>query len=112
MKILHNPRCTKSRQALQLLNEKNIQVEVVEYLKTPLTKEEFQSILDQLGATPMDIMRKGEAIFKENFKGKELTDDQWIDAMLENPKLIERPIVYDGKKAVVGRPTEKVLEML
>lgn len=111
-KIYHNPRCTKSRQALALLEEKNEEVEIVEYLKTNPGKEELTELIGMLGIKPFDLIRKGESIFKENYKGKDLSDAQWIDAMVEHPKLIERPIVIKNGKAVIGRPTEKVEEIL
>lgn len=111
-KIYHNPRCTKSRQALALLEEKNEEIEIVEYLKTNPDKAELTSLIDMLGIAPLDLIRKGEDIFKENYKGKDLSDSEWIDAMVANPKLIERPIVVKNGKAVIGRPTEKVIEIL
>ena len=112
MKILHNNRCSKSRSALQILEEKKIDFEVVNYLVTPLSAEEIKDVLAKLNLPAKAIIRTGEAIFKENFKGKELTEDEWIAAMVEFPKLIERPIIIDGDRAVIGRPPEKVLELL
>ena len=112
LKIYHNPRCSKSRQTLQILEEKGADIEIIEYLKDVPTKKELKKVLKLLGLNASDILRKGEAIYKENFKGKEFSNDEWIDIMLENPKLIERPIVFDGKKAVIGRPPENVLELL
>lgn len=110
--IYHNPRCTKSRQALALLEEKNEQIEVVEYLKTNPTKKELTELVDMLGIKPLELIRKGEKIFKEVFKGKDLSDSQWIDAMVANPILIERPIVIKDGKAAIGRPIENVIEIL
>lgn len=112
MKIYHNPRCTKSRETLALLNEANVTVEIVEYLKEIPTTEELKEILSKLQLAPIDLVRKGEAIYKESYKGKELTDDEWIQAMIENPKLIERPIVVKGDKAIIGRPPESVKTLL
>lgn len=112
MKIYHNPRCRKSRETLGIINEKGEQVEIIEYLTTPPSKEELADIVSMLGIKPVELIRRGEEIFKTHFKGKDLTDDQWIEAMVEHPKLIERPIVVKGKKAVIGRPPEKVLEIL
>ena len=112
MKIYHNPRCSKSRDSFNLLTEKGLSFETVEYLKTPLTKEELTELLSKLGIPAKALIRKGEAAFKENFKGKELSEEQWIDAMLAYPKLIERPIVVKGNKAVIGRPIEKVIDLI
>ena len=108
LKILHNPRCSKSRQTLGILQENGIKVQIIEYLKDNPTKEELQDILKKLGKKPLEIVRKGETIYKENFKGKEFSDAEWLDILVENPKLIERPIVFDNEKAVIGRPPESV----
>jgi arsenate reductase (glutaredoxin) len=112
MEIYHNPRCSKSRQTLQLLQEKGVSPEIVEYLNEVPTVEELKAIISKLGIRPEQLLRKGEAIFKEKYKGKTLSDDEWIQAMIENPKLIERPIVIKGNKAVLGRPPENVLELI
>ncbi|NVK85675.1 MAG: arsenate reductase (glutaredoxin) [Cytophagia bacterium] len=112
LKILHNPRCQKSRQTLQIIEESGEMVTVVEYLKTVPSKEELQDIVNMLGIEPQDLIRKGEAIYKEEFKDKTLSGEEWIEAMVEHPKLIERPIVIKGNKAVLGRPPEKVKELL
>ena len=112
IRIYHNPRCRKSRETLGLVQEKVNEVEVIEYLKTPPTFEELKLIIAQLGIKPQDLIRKNEDVFKEKFKGSSFTDDQWIRILVENPKLIERPIVINGSKARVGRPPEKVLEIL
>ena len=111
-KIYHNPRCRKSRETLQLLEEKGETPEIVEYLKSNPSKKELEEIIDMLGIPPLKLIRKGEGIFKENFKGKELSDEQWIDAMVEHPILIERPIVVKNGKAMIGRPPESVVEIL
>ncbi len=112
MTIYHNPRCSKSRQTLGLIEEKGRDFIVKEYLKTPPSKEELKEVINLLGIKPVDLIRKGEADFKENFKGKDLSDDEWVEAMVNYPKLIERPIVVDGDKAVLGRPPENVLSIL
>ncbi len=113
VQILHNPRCSKSRQTLALIEEKGITPQIIEYLKTPPSREELVDILAKLGMKPRDLMRKGEADYKENNLGDEsLSDDQLIDAMIAHPKLIERPIVLSGGKVRVGRPPESVLEIL
>ena len=108
MKIYHNPRCSKSRSTLQIIEDAGKEVEIVEYLKNTPTADELRSILSKLGMRAEEIIRKGELAYKENFKGKDLTDEEWISAMIEFPKLIERPIVVKGDKAVIGRPPENV----
>ena len=110
--IYHNPRCSKSRQTLGLIEEKGRDFVVKEYLKNIPSKEELKRVIGLLGIKPEQLVRKGEPDFKENFKGKTLSDDEWIDAMVSYPKLIERPIVIDGDKAVLGRPPENVLKLL
>ena len=112
MEIWHNPRCRKSREALALLEEKGAAFEIREYLKETPSKEELTDLIKLLGIAPEKLIRKGEAIYKENFKGKALSDSEWIDAMVEFPKLIERPIVIKDGKAVVGRPSELVLDII
>ena len=111
--IYHNPRCSKSRQTLSLLKDKGIEPEVVEYLKSPPTKETIAQLLDQLGMEPRDAMRRKEAVYKElNLADPGLSRDALIQAMAENPILIERPIVTAKGKAAMGRPPEAVLEIL
>lgn len=111
--IYHNPRCSKSRQTLELLNERDIDAEVVEYLKTPPSREELVKILDMLGLEPRQLMRTKEAEYKEQgLDDENLSRDQLIDAMLATPRLIERPIVINNGKAAIGRPPESVLDIL
>jgi arsenate reductase len=112
MKIYHNPRCSKSRQTLALIQEKGVEPEVVLYLENIPTANEMKDLLSKLAISPMQLIRKGEAAWKENYKGKELSDEQIVEAMIDNPKLIERPIVVKDNKAVLGRPPENVLELL
>ncbi|PCI94319.1 MAG: arsenate reductase (glutaredoxin) [Flavobacteriales bacterium] len=112
MKIYHNPRCSKSRQTLQLIKDSGTDVEIVEYLKEIPTTEELEMILMKLNLKPKDIIRKGEAVYKEKFKNSNFNDDEWIKIMLEYPKLIERPIVIRGNRAVLGRPPENVLDLI
>ncbi len=113
IKIYHNPRCSKSRQTLALLQEKGIEPEVVEYLKNPPSTETLTELLAQLGLEPRKLMRRGEAVYKElNLADPALSNDQLIAAMVENPILIERPIVSSGSKAALGRPPEAVLDIL
>jgi arsenate reductase len=110
--IYHNPRCSKSRQTLQLLNEHGVEPKVIEYLKTPPTAKELKAIVAKLGIKPEQLVRKSEDVYKEKFAGKTLTDTQWIEALAANPILIERPIVVKGDKAVIGRPPENVLALI
>lgn len=110
--VYHNPRCSKSRCALDFLTERQLDFSVVEYLKEVPSKAELGSIIDQLGISPEALIRKGEEEYKLHFKGKTLSNEEWMEAMLQFPKLIERPIVVVGGKAVVARPTERILELL
>ena len=112
MKIYHNSRCSKSRCTLDIITEQGKDVTIVEYLKNPLSKNEIKELLKKLGMPAAELIRKGEADFKDNYKGQNLTEDQWLDAMVKFPKLIERPIVVVGDKAVIGRPPERVLELM
>ena len=110
--IYHNPRCSKSRQALALLEERGIEPQIIRYLDTPPSAEELKTILEKLGVDPRDMMRIKEAPYKE-LNLKEVDDDNaLIDAMAGNPVLIERPIVVNGDKAAIGRPPEAVLDIL
>jgi len=110
--IWHNPRCSKSRNSMTLLEEKGVDAEVVKYLDAPPTKEELKTLLSQLGMNARELMRTKEDIYKE-LGLKEVEDEEkLIEAMVENPKLIERPIVIKGDKAVIGRPIENVVELL
>ena len=111
--IYHNPRCSKSRQTLQLIEENNIDANVVEYLKTPPSKAELKNILKMLNMTPRDLLRKKEAEYSaQGLDDMSLSDDQIIDIMIAHPKLIERPIVVTGGKAALGRPPENVLDII
>lgn len=111
--IYHNPRCSKSRQTLELLTERGLQPTIVEYLKTPPTHQQLDSILRGLELAPRELMRKGEAEYQQLALDNEaLSRDQLIDAMIHNPKLIERPIVIAGDQIVIGRPPEAVLTIL
>jgi arsenate reductase len=110
--IYHNPRCTKSRNTLGLLQERGLEPHVIEYLKDPPTKSELKAVLGKLGFKPEELVRKGEDVYKSKYAGKKLSDAQWIDAMVADPILIERPIVVSGQRAVIGRPPENVLQLL
>ena len=108
IKIYHNNRCSKSRCGLELLENSGKEFEVVKYLEDIPTVKELTSIIEKLQINPIDLVRKNEAIWKENFKGKELSDKEIIAAMTQHPKLIERPIVVNGNKAAIGRPLENI----
>jgi len=113
LKILHNPRCSKSRQTLDLLREKGFDPEIQEYLKTPPTAEELEDILNRLGMEPRAFMRRNEAEYKDNgLDDDSLSRAALIEAMVHNPKLIQRPVVITDDKAAIGRPPEAVLEIL
>ncbi|MEP3836527.1 MAG: arsenate reductase (glutaredoxin) [Algibacter sp.] len=110
--IYHNNRCSKSRKGLALIEDSGKPFEVVKYLDNVPTATELKSIIKLLNIKPIELVRKNEAIWKENFKNKELSDADIITAMVEYPKLIERPIVINGNKAVIGRPTELISTIL
>ncbi len=111
-KIYHNPRCGKSRCAVQYFEEKGIEFETVKYLETPLDKKEIQALLKKLKLQPIDIVRIKEKIWLKNFKGRDLSDEEILEALVQHPILIERPIVVIGNKAVIARPIENVEKIL
>jgi len=111
--IYHNPRCSKSRQTLSILEDKGMDIEIIEYLQTPPDAATLQALIKKLGITPKDLLRKGEEEFKQaGLDKKNVTDEEIIQAMLKYPKLIERPIVVNNDKAALGRPPENVLAIL
>jgi arsenate reductase len=111
--IYHNPRCSKSRATLALLEEQGLVPRIVEYLKTPPTAAELKAVLKKLGLKPRDLIRDGESRYTElGLKDRDVDDDTLIDLMVANPILIERPIVVRGHKAAIGRPPETVLKIL
>lgn len=113
VRIFHNPRCSKCRQSMQLLDDRGIKTEVVEYLKQPPTASELREVLELLALEPRELMRKHESPYKElGLNDNSIGNDELILAMIENPILIERPIIIHGKKAVIGRPPEKILDIL
>ena len=113
IKIFHNPRCSKSRQTLTILEDNGIDVDIIEYLKESPNKETLLQIINLLDIKPRDLIRKGETVYKEKLVNNEnLTDDDLVQFMVDNPILIERPIVYDDNRAIIGRPPENVLIFL
>ena len=112
MKIYHNPRCRKSRETLNIIQNYGIDPEVILYLETPPSRQEIRDVLIKLDISAQDLVRKEEKLYKETYKGKEFTEDEWIRILADNPKLIQRPVVIDGKKAIIGRPPESVHVLL
>ena len=112
IKIYHNNRCRKSRSGLEILENSGKDFEVIKYLENIPTKEELNALIKLLGIEPIDLVRKNEAIWKSEYKNKDLSNAVIIDAMLTHPKLIERPIVVCGNQAVIGRPPERILELI
>jgi arsenate reductase len=110
--IYHNPRCTKSRATLALLEEHGIKPRIIEYLQTPPDKIELKAILSKLGIEAVQLVRKGEQIYKDEYAHTTMSEGQWIAAMIAHPILIERPIVVHGNRAVIGRPPENVKQLL
>lgn len=110
--IYHNPRCGKSRECLAFIESTSLEFEVVKYLDTPFTSESLSEIVQQLNIKPIELVRTKEATWIEKYKDKQLSDNEIIEAMVQNPKLIERPIVVHNNKAVVARPYDKVKTIL
>lgn len=110
--IYHNPRCSKSRETLEILEQKEEQVKIVRYLEEVPSKLELRSLIKMLGITASDLVRKNEPIWKEQYKGKDLSDAEILAAMVVHPKLIERPIVVKNGRAVIGRPPEIINTIL
>lgn len=112
IKIYHNNRCGKSREALQILEAAGQPFTVVKYLEDVPTKEELNHIIELLDIMPIDLIRKNESIWKDNYRDENLSDEAIVDVMVKHPKLIERPIVVNGDKAVIGRPPQLVLDII
>lgn len=110
--IYHNPRCGKSRDCLAFLETSDKKFEIIKYLETPLSFNELKEIIRKLSINPIELIRKNETIWKENFKGKELTDSEIIQTMVDYPILMERPIVVYNDKAIIARPLEKINEII
>ncbi len=108
IKVYHNPRCKKSRAGLQYVQEHTNDFEIIEYLKNPIDESELNKLLMKLNKKPSEMIRTQEAIFKSDLKGKNFTDEEWVKIMTENPKLIKRPIVVKGNKAVWGDPADEL----
>ena len=108
IKIYHNSSCSKSRAALKALTESGKDFEVIEYLKETPTVAQLKAIIEKMGCRPHDLIRTNEAVYLEKYKGLELSDEQWIEAMHQNPVLIQRPIIVDGDKAVIARTEEAI----
>ena len=112
MKIYHNPRCRKSREGVQYLTDRGVEFEIIEYLKDKLSKETIQILLNKLNITALELVRKNEKIWKENFKDKNLSEKELIEVLHKEPKLIERPIIEAEFKAVIGRPKENIDKLI
>ena len=112
IRIYYNPRCSKCRETVALVNERGYTTELIEYLVTPPGKEELRSLLTKLSMKPQELIRKGEEVFRQNYAGRTLSDEEWLDVMVSHPVLIERPVVVRGNKALVARSPEKVLALL
>lgn len=110
--IYHNPKCRKSRAGLQYLLDKQLEYTVVEYLKTPFTRAQFSELLMKLNMKPVELVRTQEDEFKEKLKGKTFMDEEWITILLENPRLIQRPIVVKNHKAVLAQPADEIDRLL
>jgi len=112
LKIYHNTRCKKSREGLEILKNSGKEFQIKEYLKDPLSEGELENLIKKLKITPIQLVRKNEKIWKEEYKDRDLSDAEIITAMVKNPKLIERPIVETEKKAVIGRPPSDIEKLL
>lgn len=112
IKIYHNPRCRKSREGLEFLKNSGKEFEIIEYLKNPVSEKTLKDILKKLQIAPIDLVRKNEAVWKSSFKKRDLSDDEIIKAMLEHPKLIERPVVTNNYKAVIARPAHLISQII
>ncbi|TRO66334.1 arsenate reductase (glutaredoxin) [Christiangramia sabulilitoris] len=112
LKIYHNARCSKSREGLEILEKSGREYEVIEYLKEPLSENELEQLVKKLDIAPIQLVRKNEKVWKENYKDKDLSDRELITVMVKNPKLIERPVVETERKAVIGRPPSDIEKLL
>ena len=110
--IYHNPRCSKSRETLEILETKKVNYKIIKYLDLPLSEKKIREIIKLLRIKPIELVRKNESIWKEKYKNQDFSENELIEIMVENPKLIERPIVINGSKAIIGRPPEKILDII
>ncbi len=110
--IYHNPRCSKSRESIAFMEEQGVAYKIIKYLEANLTQDDIKSLLAKLNFSPIQLIRTKDAFWQENFESKTLTDNELVDLMATYPQLIERPIVINGSKAIVARPTQKILEIL
>ena len=111
--IFHNPRCSKSRQTLQILKDNDCNTEIILYLETAIDQSVLEGVIKKISLSPRELLRKGEQEFADNdLKNKNLSDEEIIEFMVKHPKLIERPIVIKGNKAILGRPPANVLELI
>ena len=110
--IYHNSRCRKSRETLQILVDNNLEFKVIEYLKVQLSKTQIETLINKLGIDPIELVRRNEDVWKQNYKGKKLSGSEIVQILSENPKLIERPIVELNNKAIIGRPPENVFKII
>lgn len=112
MKIYHNPRCRKSRETLAIIEQSGQEPEIIRYLDTPPSKEELRNILGLLGMPASALVRRSEVLYREKYKGKNISEEEWLDILVKNPRLMERPIVVNNGRAVLGRPPENVKRLL
>ncbi len=112
IKIYHNPRCKKSREGLQYLKEKSVEFEVIDYISSPLAVEELKEILLKMNKKPAELVRKQEEYYKKELKGRNFTDEEWLRILVENPRLIRRPVIVGKYKAVIGQPVENIEKVI
>ena len=112
MKIYHYPRCRKSRETLAIIEKSGSEIKIIDYLNNPVSKNTLRNIIRKLEVKPIELIRKGEAIWKEKFKDQDMNEEEIINCMIEYPKLIERPIVIKNNEAIIGRPPENVFKLL
>lgn len=110
--IYHNPRCKKSREGLEILENSGQKFQIKEYLKEPVSEKEVKELLKKLQITPIQLVRQNESVWKDNYKGKDLSDEELVRIISENPKIIERPIVVNDESAVIGRPPSNIEKIL